>query len=312
MSNYRYGIVGTGAVGGFYGARLQKSGRDVHFLLRSDGDYVKENGLVIESKDGDFNLPQVHAYSNVLEMPKCDVVIVALKTTQNHVLPNILPHLLKDDGVVLVLQNGVGSEVEIAAIVGEDKVIGCIASICCNKVGPGHIVHLDYGRLVLAPYLNNYKPGKVTPKMTEIAEDFSAAGIPVELTNNLILVRWSKLVWNVPYNGLSVVLNATTAELMSNSDTKTLIINLMQEVIAGGKNCYCFIPNAFIDMMLEHTEKMVPYRTSMKVDYDQKRPLEIEAIFGKPLSMAKAAGNHLPLIEMLYQQLKFINARMGG
>ncbi len=108
MCNRKYAILGTGALGGFYGAKLQKTGLDVHFLLRSDYEHVKKYGLVVESKDGDFTLPQVNAYQDIETMPQCDVVIVALKTTQNYLLPKLLPSVIKDGGVVLVLQNGLG------------------------------------------------------------------------------------------------------------------------------------------------------------------------------------------------------------
>jgi 2-dehydropantoate 2-reductase len=116
MDKRTYAILGTGALGGFYGAKLQKSGLAVHYLLKSDYQQVRENGLIIESKDGDFVLPQVNAYNDVNKMLQCDVVIISLKTTQNQLLSDLLPPIVKDDGVVLVLQNGLGIEAEVAEI----------------------------------------------------------------------------------------------------------------------------------------------------------------------------------------------------
>jgi 2-dehydropantoate 2-reductase len=120
----RYAILGTGAVGGFYGARLQKAGINVHFLLHSDYEVVCQSGLVVESKDGDFTLPHINAYQEINKMPPCDVVIVSLKTTHNHLLPQLLPPVLKAEGVVLILQNGLTIEEEVAEIVGEQRVMG--------------------------------------------------------------------------------------------------------------------------------------------------------------------------------------------
>lgn len=131
-----YAILGTGALSGYYGACLQRSSKDVHFLLHSDYEYVCKHGLVVESPDGDFTLPQVNAYHNVAQMPRCDVVAIALKSTQNHLLPQLLPQVLKDDGVVLVLQNGLGIEEQVAHIVGSHRVIGGLCFICSNKVEP--------------------------------------------------------------------------------------------------------------------------------------------------------------------------------
>lgn len=308
-ANRSYAILGTGALGGYYGACLQRAGLDVHFLLRSDYEYVNKRGLVIESPDDDFILPQVRAYSDVSQMPSCDVVVVALKTTQNHLLPQLLPPVVKDDGVVLLLQNGLGVEAEVAQIVGPERVMGGLCFLCSNKVGPGHIRHLDYKEIKLGEYAHKYQACGITERMRYIADDFERAGIPIRLAEDLLLARWQKLVWNIPYNGLSVVLDATTDELTASKYTRFLAEQLMREVVAGAAAYGCNIPDSFINQMLDHTVKMKPYRTSMKIDYDERRPLEVEAIFGNPLRAAQAAGVYLPQIATVYQQLKFLDAK---
>jgi 2-dehydropantoate 2-reductase len=307
--NRNYAIVGTGALGGFYGARLQKAGLEVNFLLRSDYERVKKHGLIVDSPEGDFTLPRVRAFHDVHKMPKCDVVIVALKTTQNHLLPNLLPPLLKDDGVVLVLQNGLNNEPEVAKIVGTERVIGGLCFLCSYKVSPGHICHLDYGTITLGEYAKNYQPIGITNRLHQIAIDFKRAHIPIKMSEDLLLSRWKKLVWNIPYNALSVVLDARTDELMANPDTLILVEQIMREVVAGAKSCDRIIQDDFIQHMLDYTHKMKPYRTSMKIDYDESRPLEIEAILGNPIRVAEQAGIKLPQIGVLYRMLKFVDAQ---
>ncbi|NET03837.1 MAG: putative 2-dehydropantoate 2-reductase [Merismopedia sp. SIO2A8] len=307
MINFSYTIVGTGAIGGFYGSRLQQAGGKVNFLLNSDYQYVSHNGLLVESPEGNFTLPQVNAYRDVSEIPPSDVVVVALKTTNNHLLSKLLPPLIKDTTIVLVLQNGLGIEEEVAKIVGTQRVIGGMCFICSNKIGPGHIRHLDYGTVTIAEYLPNYQPVGITQKMRQLAADFESAGIEVLLSEDLLLSRWQKLVWNIPYNGLSVVLDATTEQLMADEEMRSLIEQIMQEVVLGAKTCNRLIPESFIEKMLVYTTKMKPYRTSMKIDYDLVRPLEIEAIFSNPLKIVAQAGVDLPRIRMLDQQLKFLN-----
>lgn len=308
-SNRTYAILGTGALGGYYGACLQRAGLDVHFLLRSDYEHVKEHGLIVESPDGDFTLPHVNAYQDVAKMPACDVVVVALKTTQNHLLPEMLPSVVKDEGVVLVLQNGLNIEEDVARIVGTQRVIGGLCFLCSNKVELGHIRHLDYKEIKLGEYTPNYQPGGITERMRQIAGDFERSAIPIQLAEDLLLARWQKLVWNIPYNGLSVVLDATTDELMADEDARSLVEQLMSEVVAGAAAAGRIIGDRIIEQMLDHTEKMTPYRTSMKVDYDEKRPLEVEAIVGNPLRSAIASGANVPLISMLYHQLKFLDVK---
>lgn len=307
--NRRYAILGTGALGGFYGARLQRAGLEVHFLLHSDYERVCQTGLVVESPHGNFSLPQVNAYQEIQKMPRCEVVIVSLKTTSNHLLPQWLPLVVTESGVVLVLQNGLGIEEEVAKIVGEQRVMGGLCFLCSNKVGLGHICHLDYGNITLGEYVTDYRLGGITERMRQIATDFERAGINIQLADDLWLARWQKLVWNIPFNGLSVVLNATTEEMMENADIHSLVEQLMREVIVGAKSYNCLIFDDFMEKMLINTKAMRPYKTSMMLDYEAGQPLEVEAIFGNPLRAASRAGVVLPRIATLYQQLKFLDAR---
>jgi 2-dehydropantoate 2-reductase len=284
-------------------------------LLHRDYHHVKEQGLLIDSKDGNFRLPQVNAYYDVAKMPLCDVIIIALKTTCNHLLSILLPPLIKPGAIILVLQNGLDIEQEIYQLLAdrhllnEVVIIGGLCFLCSNKIGPGHIHHLDYGQITLGEYRHHYTLAGITAKMKNIAADFENAGIQIELLEDLLLGRWKKLVWNIPYNGLSVVLNARTDELMNNLYTRQLVENLMDEVVIAAKSTERMIPKSFVEMMLEYTMNMKPYRTSMKIDFDEKRPLEIEAIFGNSLRKVKELGVELPLINGLYQQLKFLDSR---
>ncbi|GAB4154494.1 MAG: putative 2-dehydropantoate 2-reductase [Cyanobacteria bacterium J069] len=308
-SGLTYAILGTGALGGYYGACLQKAGLEVHYLLRSDYAHVKQHGLIVETPDGDFRLPQVNAYQSVQDMPRCDVVVVALKTTQNHLLPDLLPPVVKDEGVVLVLQNGLGVEAAAAAIAGAERILGGLCFLCSNKVGPGHIRHLDYKKIAMGEYSATGAAVGITERLRRIAADFEQAGIPIELAADLVLARWKKLMWNIPFNGLSVVLNATTQEMMANPDSLALAEALMREVMQGAAAQGRAIAPEFVQTMLVHTAEMQPYRTSMKIDYDEQRPLEVEAMYGSPLRAAQAAGVQLPQIQTLYQQLRFLDAQ---
>ena len=308
MQQRSYAIIGAGALGGFYGARLQHAGCDVHFLFHRDYEHVCQHGLICESKDGDFTLPKVNAYHDVGDMPKCDVVCLSLKSTQNHLLPQLLPPVVKDDGVVLVMQNGLGIEEQVADLVGAKRVMGGLCFLCSNKAGPGHIRHLDYGHVALGEFASR----GISDRMRAIASDFQRAGIPTELNDDLRIVRWQKLVWNIPYNGLSVVLNANTAELMKNPHTRQLVERIMREVVADAQACGVSLRDGIVAKMLSYTDTMIPYRTSMKIDYDDHSPMEVEAIFGNPLRAAEKAGAESPLLQQLYCLLKFLDERNGG
>jgi 2-dehydropantoate 2-reductase len=300
-----YAIIGTGALGGYYGARLAHAGLDVHFLLHRDHDHVRRHGLIVRTVAGDGSLGpgQVQAWGRAADMPRCDVVCICLKTTQNAALAGILPQVLADGGVVVTLQNGLGVERAAAAIVGAESVIGGLCFLCSTKVGPGEIEQSDYGRIKFGEYA---RPG-VTDRLRSIAADFARAGIEIDLCEDVMLARWQKLVWNVPFNGLSVVLDATTDRLVADPDIRELAESLMREVQAAAGACGHAIDKPFIEKMLADTVRMTPYRTSMKVDFDAHRPMELDAIYREPIRAATAAGCPVPRMQTLAAALGYLD-----
>ena len=122
-----------GAIGGYYGSKLAYSGQEVHFLSHSDYQYVKEHGMQVDSCDGSFHLDHVNVYQNVADMPQCDVIIVGLKTINNHLLPSLLPLLLHQDTVVVLIQNGVGVEADVQEMFPDVQLIAGLAFVCSVK-----------------------------------------------------------------------------------------------------------------------------------------------------------------------------------
>ena len=304
----RFAVIGTGALGGFYGGLLARAGGDVHFLMRSDAEHVREHGLRVDSKRGDFHIPKVNVYSDVREMPKCDCVILALKSTQNHALPDLLPPLLHADSIVLVLQNGLHVEQATRAVVGPGRVAGGCCFLCSNKIGPGHICHLDYGNIVMGPYrgLDDLEPGPTMERLADLQAEMIAAGIDCHTTELLTLARWRKLMWNIPFNGLSVILNSSTNRIMEFPDSRALAESIIREVRKTACDCGHVIEPEFVQQMMDHTDKMVPYDSSMRLDFLAGRPIEVEAIYGNALRAAARAKVHAPIMQVMYQQLKFL------
>ena len=297
----KYAIIGTGAIGGFYGARLDKAGFEVHFLLHTDYQYVVDHGLTIDSCDGNFTLPSPKVYDSTSEMPQCDVVIVALKTTQNHLLPSLLPPLLKPDTIILLIQNGIGVEADVQQLFPSQPIAAGMAFICSAKAGPGHINHQFYGNINIGNY-SCHNP----QRYNQMLADFRAAGIGAADVEYLE-ARWKKAVWNMPFNGMTVALNTTTNRLLSCESTHRLIYDQMLEVIGaaqalGVEN----LDTRFADKMIANTIKMPPYSPSMKLDFDFHRPMEINYLYTRPIAEARAAGFAMPKLEMLEAELQFI------
>ena len=307
MTKRRYAIIGAGALGGLYGGMLAKAGFDVHFLFHRDFDHVRHHGLTVESIWGDFHLSDIHCHQSADTLPACDVTIVALKTTNNHLLADLLPAPTRDGGVVLVLQNGLNVETDSAAVVGIDRVLGGCCFLCSNKVGPGHIRHLDFGRIVFGEFRQG--ADRISARAQSISEDLTSAGIDTHPDADLKMVRWRKLMWNIPFNGLSVALDATTQEIVENPDSESLADSMIREVHAAALACGARVPEEMIAKTMESTRKMVPYDSSMRLDFLNHRPMELEAIFGNPLRAAAERQTPMPRVEMLYQQLRFIDAK---
>ena len=306
----RFGVIGGGALGGLYGCLLAKAGFEVHFLLRSDAEYVRQHGWKVETPLGDFEIKDVNVHASADTMPPCDVTVIALKTTQNGLLPDLLPRPTSQGGRVLVLQNGLDVEHDAAEIVGVDRVLGGCCFLCSNKVGPGHIRHLDHGRILLGDYDPALK--QTSDHAAAIRDDLVDAGIDAKLVADLAAARWKKLMWNIPFNGLSVVLNASTQELMESPESCELARSLMKEVHHAANTCGSRISEQVIQTTLDVTRNMIPYDSSMRLDYINQRPMEVEAILGKPIRYARARGCEMPRVEMHYRELLFLDRKAGS
>ena len=290
-----------GAIGGYYGSKLAYSGQEVHFLLHSDYKFVKEHGMQVDSCNGSFHLDHVNVYQNPEDMPKCDVVIVGLKTTNNHLLPTLLPPQLHEHTAVVLIQNGIGVEADVQQMFPDVQLIGGLAFICSAKTEPGRVNHQCYGSINLANY-----SCKDENLFNNILKDFTdadiqAASVPYDEA------RWKKAVWNMPFNGMTVALNTRTDLLLKNPATRQLIRDLMMEVVGASRALgISGVDEAFVEKMIQMTDEMTPYSPSMKLDFDFHRPMEIHYLYTRPIEIARAAGFRMSKLEMLEAELRFL------
>ena len=300
-----YGIIGTGAIGGYYGARLAQSGQEVHFLLHRDYDYVCEHGLQIDSCNGSFHLNKPNVYRQTSDMPPCDVVLVCLKTTNNHLLPTLLPPLLHERTLVVLIQNGVGVEADVQQLFPGVQLAAGLAFICSAKTEPGRVSHQCYGQINLANY-----SCRDDGLMQLVAAHFNAAGVKAGLVE-YNEARWKKAVWNMPFNGMTVALNTRTDLLLGHPATRQLIREQMMEVVGAARSLGVEnIGEDFVELMLQMTDEMTPYSPSMKLDFDFHRPMEIHYLYERPIELARQAGFAMPRLQMLMQELTFLDS--GG
>lgn len=314
-------VVGCGALGSFYGARLCRNGREVHFLLRSDYDVVRQKGVIIRSVDGDFHV-QPQCAREPGEVGVCDVILIGLKTTANDQFPKLLPPLAGPQTAVVTLQNGLGNEEQLAGLFPPEQILGGLCFVCLNRVEPGVIHHTAHGKVVLGEF---QRPTQ--PRTHELAALFREAGVACDLTDNLARTHWQKLIWNIPFNGLGVAGTAgydaltnpsrppppvtrhssvlTTDILLGDPFWEKFVRELMLEIIAAANALGFEVPRSLAEENIGRTRIMGAYKASTLIDFERGQPLELESMFLEPLRQAQKAGVPMPrlvrLCEVLHQ-----------
>ena len=318
----RIAVVGSGALGSYYGAMLARSGEDVHFLLRSDYEAVKRNGLTIRSHRGDFHL-RPNIYLTTADMGPSDLVLIALKSTANEVFSTLLPPLVHQHTMLLTLQNGLGNEEMLAAIFPPAQILGGLCFVCLNRTAPGVIHHMEHGLIKLGEF---GRPA--APRTHNVAARFRQAGVPCEVVDDLARAHWEKLVWNIPFNGLGVASAAgydqvirgawhpadglqpcfTTDRLLADPKWTALVEELMKEVITTARTLGMNLDYAVAEEQISRTRSMGAYRASTLIDFEQGYPLELTSLFLEPLRQAKAALVATPRLEAVCQVLQALDA----
>jgi 2-dehydropantoate 2-reductase len=310
----KIGVVGCGAVGSYYGARLCQTGRhEVHFLLRSDYDVVRRQGVRIHSPQGDLEV-RPRAASNPATIGVCDLVLIGLKTTANAQFPHLLPPLVGTQTAVVTLQNGLGNEDQLARLFPKEQILGALCFVCLNRVAPGVIRHTDHGNIVLGEFQR--PPAARTHALADL---FRAAGVPCEVSNHLERAHWEKLTWNIPFNGLGVAgvagydavvrgqlppgtpLGPTlpTDQLLDSGRWERLLCEVMREVIAAAAALGFPIADELVQRQIDRTRTMGAYKASTLLDFERGRPQELESLFLEPHRRGLRAGAVLPRLTAL-------------
>ena len=297
-------MVGAGALGSYYGAKLARQGADVRFLMRADLEAVRRDGLTVREQGEEWHV-RAQAFGATAEIGPVDMVVIGLKTTANADLDRLIPPLLHDKTLLLTLQNGLGNEELLAARWGPERVLGGLCFVCLNRVAPGVIEHYGHGTLSLGEF------GRQPMERTRaIGAMFSDAGVETHVVENLITERWRKLVWNIPFNGLSIATGGRTCDLqLADEGLRAQVRGLMLETIAASGALGHAIPESFADYQIERTYPMGPYKPSSMIDWQLGRAVEVESIWGEPWRQGSAAGVELPRLELLYQLLRQVTSR---
>ena len=307
LKGKRIAVVGSGAVGSYYGGVLAHGGYDVHFLMRSDLAAVRERGMTIYTKGQELRLPMVQAAGTTEEIGPVDLVMIALKTTANDALERLLPPLIGQDTGLLTLQNGLGNEEFLAQRWAPERVMGALCFVCINRTGPGQIRHLDHGSISIGEF---GRPA--SERVGGIVEAFRSMGVEAQAVENLAGERWRKLLWNIPFNGLSIAACANVAQVLADDGLRNLARALMGEGLDAARKLGHEIPDEFADWQIERSFSMGPYRPSSMIDFEVGHPVEVEAIWGEPFRRGMAVGADMRRTEMLYRLIRQLSRAGSG
>ena len=298
-------MVGSGAIGCYYGGKLAAIGHDVHFLMRADLEAVHANGLTLRSTEAPtVHLAKVNAYGGTAEIGPVDLVIVAVKTTSNEALETLIPPLLHPGTALITLQNGLGNEAFLADRFGAGRVMGALCFVCLNRVAPGVIEHYGHGTISIGEF-----NGPPRERSRALAAALRETGVEANVVDNLITERWRKLLWNIPFNGLCIAAGGiTTAEILADPGLEQLVHGLMGEILEIATATGHAIPASYAEYQVARTRPMGAYKPSSLLDWRAGHPVEVESIWGEAYRQARESGVKAGRLEALYFLLKKITA----
>lgn len=297
-------IVGAGAVGAFFGTALARQGAQVSVVCRSDYDAVSRDGYRIRSPllgDHTFRPARVYRSPQECDTPP-DYVILTVKVLPELDRVALLRPVVGPKTTIVLIQNGVDIEADIAAAFPNNELLSSLAFVGVGRGAPGEIVHQTHGSLVMGRY-----PSGIGAAAEKIAAAFIAGSVPCKLTDDVVGARWQKAVWNAPFNPVSILGGVLeTTAMVRTEDDRAFIRKAMQEVCATAAAAGHPQSPKLVDAMIENTQQMPPYKTSMALDYENGRPMEIEAILGNVVRAADKLGVATPTLDAIYALARMV------
>ncbi len=293
-------IVGSGAVGGYFGALLAKADNDVTFLARGEHlKVLKEKCITIKSINGDFSV-KVKVKERPDKDDNYDLIIFAVKGYDLETASETIKDVIADDTSILSLLNGVESEELLGEKFGAEKIIGGIAFIGSAIEAPGVILHTASGSVTIGD-MGRSK----SDRCQRIKRTFEKAHIPCKISTDINKDIWSKMVWNVGFNAITAITGALVSEILANQGMRQTVEQSMLETINVAIKKGVLLSPDLIAKTISRTEKAGKIKTSMLQDIEKGKQTEIDFINGAIVKIGKEVGINTPVNEMLFGLVKF-------
>jgi 2-dehydropantoate 2-reductase len=301
----RIAVMGAGAVGGYFGARLAASGQEVAFIAR--GEHLKamrKEGLKVKSIQGDLHIRSVFT-SDAGEVGPVDLVLFCVKSYDTEEATAKLAPLIGEKTIILSLQNGVDNPDKIAALWSKARTLAGVVYIAAEVLAPGTIGHSAGGRIVLGEL-----DGGVGTETKRVEEIFSTAQIPCTVSPEIRKIMWGKLAWNAPFCAIACLTRATAREIVESDSLRKLAIDCIEEVREAGKCQGIELGPSVIEEALKLSQGLGQFKPSMLQDLEAGKPLEYEAFNGVVLNLLSRTGKEAPINQTFYAALQFLDNRL--
>lgn len=300
----RIAVMGSGAVGGYYGAMLARAGHDVVFIARgAHRDAIRRSGLLVRSPLGDWT---VHgpAEDDTRAVGRCDLVLFAVKTYDNESAVPLLEPLVGRDTVVLTLQNGVDSPDAVAAVAGRDSVLGGPTYIATALVEPGVVQQTgDYRRIAFGEVFD--RAGTLTDRVRALDDVFTGAGIQSEPAADGRVPLWEKFAYLAPFAGMTGAARRPVGVIRADPVARTQLVAAFREVEALARAEGIPVAADLLDRSLRYVDGVpASMRSSLLIDLSQGRRIEVEALQGAVVRRAAVHGLPVPVMATLYGVLR--------
>lgn len=295
-------IVGTGAIGGFYGGKLAKAGHDVFFIARGENlTALKSLGLTVKSCDGDFLVSAQYGETGEF-FGIADLVVVCIKSFDTENTLELYKSNVGPETKILSLQNGVDNEMIISDRYGDGAVIGGVAFIGSYMGAPGVVCHTSFGHITIGDFSD-----ATSGKTKTIANAFNKAGVACKTTQNIKRTLYAKMVWNVGFNALTAICDSTARTLVESHHMRKIVESAMLEWVRVANKAGVDLTDDMAAKNIEVTLKGGEVISSMLHDMRSGSRMEIESINGKVVELAAKHNIPAPVNVTLTGIISFMN-----
>ena len=300
----RFCIVGSGAVGGYYGAKLSQAGHDVTFIARGAHlAAIRERGLMVKSQLGDFTV-RAPAEDRAENVAPVDVAIVAVKTYSNRDALPMLETLVGSRGVALTLQNGVDSVEEVGSFVGPARVLGGTTYVATALAEPGVIEQTGTHRQIVFGEISA-DAARVSERVRRIDDAFKASDIVSETVPDARVPIWEKFCYLAPFASFTGAARVPIGPIRADDQSRQMLVSAFREVEAVARAEGVAVAVDVIDRIITYVDSIPPTtRSSTLIDLQQGKPIEIEALAGAVVRRGAKRRIPTPILSALYTVLK--------